>query len=97
MSKNKRKAALCLALVFILMILLSSAVTAVEAGHDCAGADCPICNIVTAIHSLVRSAAAVCAVFAVLFVMLQSPVCASRITASFISDTPIAEKVKLLN
>ena len=96
MSKHTRRTALCLALILALMILISAAVTAAEAGHECSGEDCPICIFAAAIRSLTVTASAA-AVFALLFFRTSSPIRTAFSTDAVIFDTPVTKKVKLLN
>ena len=55
MMKHRRAAALlfCIGLVFALAV--SSAFIAHEAGHDCSGHDCPICQMIAANVNLLRA------------------------------------------
>lgn len=96
MLNKKQKVALCFALIFTAVILLSAVITAVEANHDCTGLDCPICKLITDINRLISVATATA-------VLIMSAVSARRVLhivrakAGSIYRTPVAEKVKLLN
>ena len=54
MNPSKKTAALLLCVFFVLSMLFSSALIIHEAGHDCAGEDCPICRAVAAAGSMLR-------------------------------------------
>ena len=96
MLNKKQKIALRLALIFTAVILLSAALTAVEASHDCTGFDCPICKLITDVNRLISVATAIA-------VLILSAVCALRVlhTVGAVPDsvyrTPVTEKVRLLN
>ena len=96
MLNKKQKTALCLALILTAVILLSAVLTAVEAGHDCTGFDCPVCKLITDVSRLISGAA-------VMFVLILSAVWAHlvfhavRAGSDFVNKTPVTEKIKLLN
>ena len=54
MNRSKKMAALLLCAFFALAVLVSSALIIHEAGHDCAGEDCPICRAVAAAGTYLR-------------------------------------------
>ncbi len=59
MKCPRRIAAVLLAVVFALVMLVSSAFIIHEAGHDCTGEDCPICQMIAANSQLLRLVGAV--------------------------------------
>jgi len=46
MTNRKRLGALLLCVGLILVLFVSSAYIAHEAGHDCCGEDCPVCQMI---------------------------------------------------
>lgn len=54
MSCQKRISAGLLCVIFILAMLLSSVFIIHEAGHDCTGEDCPICQAIVMNSQLLR-------------------------------------------
>ena len=61
MNPSKKTAALLLCVFFALAMLFSSALIIHEAGHDCAGEDCPICRAVVYHACVIPDATACCA------------------------------------
>ena len=61
MNPSKKTAALLLCVFFALAVLFSSALIIHEAGHDCAGEDCPICRAVVYHACVIPDATACCA------------------------------------
>lgn len=54
MNCKKRIGAFLLCVVFVLIMLVSSVYTIHEAGHDCSGEDCPICQMIAVNSQLLR-------------------------------------------
>ena len=54
MNPSKKTVALLLCVFFALAVLVSSALIIHEAGHDCAGEDCPICRAIAANGAIFR-------------------------------------------
>ncbi len=54
MSHQKRIGAGLLCVIFVLAMLVSSAFIIHEAGHDCTGEDCPICQAIAINDQLLR-------------------------------------------
>ena len=99
MNRSKKMAALLLCAFFALAVLVSSALIIHEAGHDCAGEDCPICRAVAAAGTLLRFTGELLAVLA----LLPNPADAgcSRLNARGMSApslrTPVHWKIRLNN
>ncbi len=66
MSHQKRIGAGLLCVIFVLAMLVSSAFIIHEAGHDCTGEDCPICQAIAMNGQLLRLMGAVILVLAFL-------------------------------
>ncbi len=71
MMNHRRVAAmlLCIGLVFALAV--SSAFIAHEAGHDCSGHDCPICQMIAVNVNLLRTLGLAVLMLLALFAMLR--------------------------
>ena len=54
MSKQKRLFSLLVCAGMLLMLLVSSAYIAHEAGHDCTGQNCPICQFIARVEQVQR-------------------------------------------
>ena len=98
MGKKRRATALALAVLFALFAALSLTFVLVEAGHDCTGADCPICEQIALLSGTLRNAAVI------VFVMMITAVTLAgfkRLSESFIdgyrADTLVLLKTKLSN
>ena len=55
MTNRKRITALLLCIGLVFALAVSSAFIAHEAGHDCTGDDCPICQMVSVSETLLRT------------------------------------------
>ena len=55
MANRKRITAMLLCIGLVLALAVSSAFIAHEAGHDCSGDDCPICQTVAVNANLLRT------------------------------------------
>ena len=71
MTNRRRVAALLLCIVFVFALAVSSAFIAHEAGHDCAGNDCPICRMIAVSMDLLRAAGIAVLMLLALFFVLQ--------------------------
>lgn len=72
MSGNKRKIAGLLGILMILMVLASSAYLIAEAGHDCAGESCHICQQLAQTEALLQGMAYLGAVLPAAFAALTA-------------------------
>lgn len=54
MTNRRRMSALLLCIGMILVLIVSSAYVAHEAGHNCSGDDCPICQMIAVSTNLLR-------------------------------------------
>ena len=97
-TKKSRVIALILAAIFFLVIAFSLCVVAVEADHDCHGADCPICELIAVCENNLRGMSLIL-VFVSLMVALALMRTIIRHTGVFRnkSHTPVSLKVKLTN
>ena len=98
MSTKRRVIALALAALFVAFAALSLTFMLVEAGHDCSGADCPVCEQIAALGGALRTAAALT------FVTLISAAALSglkrlseTIKTGYRADTLVLLKTKLSN
>ena len=98
MTGKKRVFALLLAAAFAFAVFSSCLVTVVGADHDCSGADCEICLVVSACVNFLRGTLSCAAVFA-----LALAVCFGAVkTAGYVrifraGRTPVILRVKLSN
>jgi len=97
-STRRRVIAVALAVLFVAFTALSLTFMLVEAGHDCTGEDCPICEQIALISGTFRTAAVL------VFVMMITAVALvgfKRLSESFIdgyrTDTLVLLKTKLSN
>lgn len=98
MTKKNRAAALVLAVLFAFAVVFSCLVIVGGSGHECSGADCEICFVITAcvnfLGSLRSSALALLFTLAVIY----GAFCALRVrSCSPNGQTPVTLKIKLLN
>ena len=98
MTKKNRVAALLLAALFAFAVVFSCLVIVGESGHDCSGADCEICFVITACVSFLgglrSSALAVLFALTVIFGALRA---LSLRSSQKNGATPVTLRVKLLN
>ena len=97
MIRYKRAAALLMALLVMSVVLLSSAAMVIEADHNCTGADCPVCRIVTALHHIVRTTVSAMILLFIFTAVNALILSGSASTDNKRADTPVSEKVRLLN
>ena len=97
-STKRRVLALALAVLFFAFAALSLTFMLVEAGHDCSGEDCPICEQIALLSGTLRTAAVL------VFVMMITAVAligAKRLTellrTGYRADTLVLLKTKLSN
>ena len=69
MTNRKRIGALLLCVGMVLALFVSSAYIAHEAGHDCSGEDCPICQMIAVNVNLLRTLGMDVLLLATLFVL----------------------------
>ena len=97
MNKRIRAAAGVFVLIFTLLIFGAAAFEAVNAGHECEGGDCHICEQLESCERLLSTGAvsiAVCAAAAAVTVTAKR---AARVKPSERRDTPVSLGVLLLN
>lgn len=99
MTGRKRAAALLLCIGLILVLSVSTAFLAQEAGHDCCGEDCPVCRIIAVNIRLLRTLSLVfAAAAALLFLRVDSAAGAvSDGRRRLFSGTPVSWKIRLNN
>ncbi len=73
MTNRKRIAALVICIGFVFALAVSSAFIAHEAGHDCAGHDCPVCRVIAVSMKLLRAAGMAVLMLLALFFALGDP------------------------
>lgn len=98
MNKRTRITATALAILFVAFIVLSFSFMLIEAGHDCIGGDCPICEQIAAVTGMMRTAA----VLLLIAATLLPATCGVKHTHGRCliyggSVTPVTLKIKLLN
>ncbi len=71
MMNHRRAAALLLCIGLIFVLAVSSAFIAHEAGHDCSGHDCPICQMIAVSVNLLRTLGLAALMLLALFASLQ--------------------------
>ncbi len=97
MKNRKRITALMLCIGFALTLSVSSAFIAHEAGHDCSGHECPICQMIAVSVNLLRTLGLAVWMLLPPYVLLrgkfahriQQPLCLSA------SDTLVSRKIRL--
>ena len=98
MANKRRFASIIIAAFIVVAVLTSLFVVAHEADHDCIGEDCPVCAVIAACQTILktlRDALVVAAAALVCFVVAASIEKFISIRSS--ENTPISLKVKLLN
>lgn len=98
MKINKRILAVILAVLLLIAMVSSTLYLAAEAGHDCAGEDCPVC---TRMEACLNTFKVLSWGLTLLAVCLTLAHIGSRLAASTTDparpNTPVLLKVKLLN
>ena len=99
MTTGKRIGALLLCAGLILVLSVSVAFVAHEAGHDCEGEECPVCRMIAVnIRMLCSCGLAVLAVLSLPVPVPAQPSGRRRNrSASFSSGTPVSWKIRLNN
>ena len=97
-KKRNRIIALVLAAIVFFTFAFSVCVIATEAGHDCHGENCPICEIIAICENNIKGLSLIL-VFVSLMVALALMRTFLRDTRAFLcqSQTPVSLKVKLTN
>ena len=98
MKNRNRIIALVLAAIVFFTFAFSVCVIAAEAGHDCHGEDCPICELIAVCENNIKGMSLIL-VFVSLMVALALTRTYFRDTCAFLcqSQTPVSLKVKLTN
>lgn len=99
MKQNmKRCVAYIIAYLFVVAMFCSFAFLAKNVHHNCTGEDCPICQEIQMVESVIQKiGTAVILVAVSLFAFVQAQNCGARIVSFLPQETPIKLKVKLLN
>ncbi len=99
MSHQKRIGAGLLCVIFVLAMLVSSAFIIHEAGHDCTGEDCPICQAIAMNGQLLRLIGAAILVLASLLGILRTKHAWADILGFSVpaSGTLVSWKIRLNN
>ncbi len=71
MPNRKRITALLLCIGLVFALAVSSTYIAREAGHDCSGEDCPICQMIAVNVNLLRTIGLAVLILLALFAMLR--------------------------
>ena len=98
MTKAKRIAAGVMSLALLLVIALSALFLIVEADHDCAGEDCPICAVMQTCTNVLRrfGAAVITLLAAAASIILFLFAMVSGATV-FAQASPVSRKIRLNN
>ncbi|MCR4884967.1 MAG: hypothetical protein K6A68_15465 [Clostridiales bacterium] len=97
MTNRRRVAAFLLCIGFVFALAVSSAFIAHEAGHNCSGHGCPICQMIAANVNLLRTLGLAVLILLALFAMLQGRFAhrnQQRLCLSA-SDTLVSWKIRL--
>lgn len=97
MSRKQRAAALVAALVFVAFAVLSLMFLVMEAGHDCAGDECPVCEQMAALSAVVRGAAVLLVIWIALSAVRAARRAAVYHKTEYPCVTPVTLKTKLSN
>ena len=99
MLNRRRMGTLMLCIGLVLVLFVSSACLAHEAGHDCIGEGCEICAHIAAVTELLHSLMLLGLVLLTLWALqaLLRTRCALHARAAVPSPTPIRWKVRLNN
>lgn len=94
----RRLAALAAALLLLLLAALSAAAIAYEANHECDGAECDICRILSQTQSIVKTAVAPTLFLSFLaLTLLRKALPDDKVSGGAAWHTLITLKVELLN
>ncbi len=97
MMTRKRIGALLLCIGLILVLSVSAAFLAHEAGHDCEGEECPVCRMIAVNIGLLRAVGLALLVFLSLFFLLPALPAGRRQgrRTFFRPGTPVSWKIRL--
>jgi len=97
MTNAKRTGALMLCIALALILAVSTAFIVHEADHDCAGEDCPICQMIAVNIKLLYSLGLAAIVLMVFFFLLSGQTVRSRQDQHnrFFSGTLVSWKIRL--
>lgn len=97
-SKAKRFTGSIIAVMVLLIVLLSAFCLGHEAGHDCSGEDCPICDIMRQCENALRGLSEGIAAPAVVMLPAVLALFVAVLFVSFISsETLVSRKIRLNN
>ena len=98
MVTKRRFAAAALAALVIVAVVTSLFIVSHEADHDCIGEDCPVCAVIAACQSTLKTLSAALAVFAAAAAWVCfAVILLTALKAVLHSETPVSLKVRLLN
>ena len=94
----KKTAAGIIAMMVLLIVLLSAFCLGLEAGHDCCGEDCPICDFMRQCENTLRGFSEGIAQPAVVILPVLIALLTAAFFVSFISsETLVSRKIRLNN
>ncbi len=97
-KKAMRIMAIALTILFVLFIAVSLSLIVIEAGHDCTGDDCPICEHICALTQSLRIAASFLLIAIAFLAAVNTAGKASiYLKTEYKTVTPVALKIKLSN
>ena len=98
MTKQRRLAAVLLAVLVLFALTTSLLVMACEADHVCIGEDCPVCAVIALCRNTLKALCGILLAAAAVFACVRF---AAALLSAFrvlsCRETPITLKVKLLN
>ena len=98
MKRGRKILAIVLAVLVLAISLFFVGFSAAEAGHDCAGDSCPVCECMAVANRVLKTVAKVAAVSAALAVFAALLICIGREDTAFLrKNTLVSWKVKLSN
>lgn len=98
MTKINRTIALVLAAIVFLTVAFSLCVIAVEAGHDCHGEDCAVCELIEACEDHIKGMSLISVLLSLMAALILLRALPRGTRAFFCrSQTPVSLKVKLTN
>ena len=98
MNRSRKTAAVVLAVLLVALSLFFVGFSAAEAGHDCAGDSCPVCECMAFANRVLKTVAKVAAVSAASAVFAALLICIGREETAFLrKNTLVSWKVKLSN
>ena len=97
-SKAKRFTGSIIAVMVLLIVLLSAFCLGHDAGHDCSGEDCPICDFMRQCENTLRGFGEGIAQPAVVLLPFIPVLFVAGLFASFVSsETLVSRKIRLNN